>query len=990
MVELVSSELIGKRYQLLDRLGAGGMGIVYRAADRLTGQIVALKQVISPQSDPDMVVTIYLAQESNFQLALAQEFRTLASLRHPNIISVLDYGFDQERRPYFTMDLLENAVTIIKAADDTSLAQKIDLIIQMLRSLTYLHRRAILHLDLKPANVMVTGGQVKVLDFGLSSGRGELHGETFGTMAYIAPEMLDAERFGGYQIGDATDLYSVGTIAYELLTGQHPFGLDDLGQLISDVLNTEPDMMRLQTALWNSADGLDDPASVVSELVYIVERLLYKDPLLRFQHAEAVIDQLEAALGCPPGDSAEIRESFLQAAQFIGRSAELTLLSEQLDQAIEGTGSVWLVGGESGVGKSRLLDELRTVALVKGAMVLRGQTLREGGSPYQQWTDPLRRLVLATEITTKEAAVLKSIVPDIENLLGHSIPDAPPTDARAAQRRLLNAVASTFGKSSQPILLILEDLHWAENLEILKMLVPWTRSHPVLIVGSYRNDEQPDLPDRVPGVKRIALDRLNRDEIAALSVAMIGSAGQDESVVNLLQRETEGNIFFLVEVVRALAQEAGDLERIKDLELPKQVFAGGMHAIIEHRLERIPAWCWSLLKFAAVLGRELDLSVLRTMDEKQNIGKWLLACGQAAVLEVQEDSWRFVHSKLRDGVLERIPAQERRDLHYTAALAIERLYPNDPERSVALAYHFENAEVYEEAVDYWRQAADNAAHVYANEQAMSHYRHAITLAAKTEVEPDILAHACEGLGDIHMWLGEYQAAMDSFNDGLIWAGPKLSAFRRTVLNRKKGYVFEKWGKFDRAELCFEAALLNIVEIGNSEEAAHIYAGLALIDYRRERLDDAVALSTLSLTMAEWLKYKLAIAKAFNTLGMIAFKQGNLDQAMTYYLSSLAAWKEVDDDDGLSSIHNNLGVLYEAQGNSQQALIYYQRSIELSEKIGNRHGIARTSDNLAQLNRLLGQDNAAMEWLERSVGILSEIGQDDTHVFAVMWEAGVWQ
>lgn len=990
MLERIGVDLIGKRYQLLDKLGAGGMGVVYRATDRLTGQVVALKQVIPTNIDPNTAPTIYLGKESSFQMALAQEFRTLASLRHPNIISVLDYGFDQDRQPYFTMDLLENAVPIVDAASDKPLTQKVDLIVQTLQALTYLHRRAILHLDLKPANVMVTGSQVKVLDFGLSSGRGEHREDTFGTIAYIAPEMLDSERFGDLPFGDAADLYAVGIIAYEMLTGQHPYDLSDIGMLMYDVLNTNPDMKRLEWAISEFAGELDDAENAIPALVSIIQRLMHKDPVLRFQKADDVIDQLQAAIGCPPGDSAAIRESFLQAAQFVGRSNELTLLTESLAQASEDKGSVWLVGGESGVGKSRLLDELRTVALVKGAMVLRGQTLREGGSPYQQWTDPLRRLVLATEVTDQEAAVLKSIVPDIETLLGHPIPDAPPLDARAAQRRLLNTVASAFGKSSQPILLILEDLHWAENLEILKMLVPWSASHPVMIVGSYRNDEQPDLPNRVPGIKHMALDRLNRDEIAALSVAMIGSAGQDESVVNLLQRETEGNVFFLVEVVRALAQEAGNLEGIKHIELPKQVFAGGMQAIIERRLERIPAWCWNLLKFAAVLGRDLDLNVLQSVDPKQDLSRWLLACGQAAVLEVQEDSWRFVHSKLRDGVLARIAPRDRRDLHYAAALAIERLYPNDPEHSVALAYHFENGEVHEEAVDYWRQAADNAAHIYANDQAMSYYRHAIMLAANNEIEPDILAHACEGLGDIHMWMGEYQEAIDSYDDGLTGAGSKLSAFRRTVLNRKKGYVFEKWGLFDEAEIAFEIALQSLVEIGNAEEAAHLYAGLALTEYRRHRLHDAAQLSALALTMAQQHNYKLAIAKALNTLGMIAFKEGDYDEAMKHYLSSLAAWKEIDDEDGLSSVHNNLGLVYEGQKKYQQALSYYQRSIELCEKIGNRHAIARTSDNLARLYHSMGNKDQAVLWLESAVSILSEIAPEGKEQYSAMWESGAWQ
>ncbi len=990
MAESAISELIGNRYQLLDKLGAGGMGIVYRAADRLTGQVVALKQVISASADPRKATIILSDSDTGVQLALAQEFRTLASLRHPNIISVLDYGFDQERKAYFTMDLLEGAVSIIDAAQGLPLAQKLDLLIQVLHALTYLHRRAILHLDLKPANVMVTDGKVKVLDFGLSAGRGERHEDTSGTLAYMAPEVISPDLLAGAPISDSADLYAVGIIAYEMLAGRHPFDVENLAQLMYDVTNTEPDFSILQLALSNQTDGFEDPAGAIDELVYVVRRLLYKDPMNRHQRAEEVIDHLEAILGCPSSASDAIRESFLQAAQFVGRSNELSELSDAMEQAMQGHGSVWLVGGESGVGKSRLLDELRTVALVKGALVLRGQTLREAASPYQQWIDPLRRLVLASEITTSEAAVLKSIVPDIDTLLGRPIPDAPPLDAREAQRRLLNTIAYTFGKTPQPILLILEDLHWAENLEIFKMLVPWTKNHAVLIVGSYRNDEKPDLPQQVPGAQLIALDRLTRNEIAALSLAMIGDSGQNEEVVDLLQRETEGNVLFLVEVVRALAQQAGELERIKDIELPKQVFAGGVRAIIEHRLERVPAWCWPLLKMAAVMARELDLKVLGSVDPALDLNRWLMTCAQAAVVEVQDDSWRFVHSKLRDGVLGNIAADERKSLHYDAALAIERYYANAPEYSVALAYHFENAEVYEEAVDYWRKAADDAARVYANEQAMSYYRHAITLAANNEIEPDILAHACEGLGDTLMWLGDYQAAVDSYNDGLIWAGPKLSAFRRTVLNRKKGYIFEKWGRYDRAELCFEAALLNVLEIANSEELAHIYCGLSLIECRRDHPGEATVLGSLALTLGERLKQTRVIAKASNTLGMIAFNQGAFDDTLAFYQRSLDAFDAIHDADGLSSVHNNLGVLYQRLGDPERALMHYKRCIELCEKISNRHGIARASDNLARLYREQARHELAMDSLERAVGILAEIGMDDTRVYFLMWVSGVWQ
>ena len=557
---------LNKRYQLIAPIGRGGMGVVFRARDRLTNHSIALKRVFFADQDADSQ-----ASGSEVRLALAHEFRTLASLRHPHIISVLDYGFDAEQ-PYFTMELLDAPQPLSEAAAGLAPREQARLLAQVLRALIYLHRRGIIHRDIKPSNVLFASGQVKVVDFGIAT---PLKGtsQLAGTLEYMAPELL----LGGAP-SETTDLYALGVLAYEMLAGRYPYSRTSMTRMVRGILGTESDLtfsgplveLFAAQALAMRAGGEEEkeeeeeeekeeeeeeeeecdapnlqwPANVDASIVKVVNKLLARRPEDRYQDAAAVLAELSRAIGeSLPAETAATRESFLQAAELVGRDAEYAQLTAALTQACTGSGSGFLIAGESGVGKSRLLEELRTLALVRGAIVLRGQAVNAGGGPYRVFYDVLRALALYVEPNELEASVLGSLIPDLGTLLGREIMAAPVLEAQATQWRFLSVIEALITRIQQPTLIILEDIQWAreESLSLLQRILSCVGQLPVLVLASYREDEAPSLKGQIPEMHHLRLSRLPSSDIAHLCTSILGERANQPEIVSLLEKETEGN-----------------------------------------------------------------------------------------------------------------------------------------------------------------------------------------------------------------------------------------------------------------------------------------------------------------------------------------------------------------------------------------------------------------------------------------------------------------
>ena len=954
-------DLISNRYQLHEQLGAGAMGVVHRATDCLTGEIVALKQITLDTEKLQFGSHGSGESTGTLRLALATEFRILAGLRHPHIISVIDYGFDDQQQPYFTMDYLPKARTVLEASAGKSTEEKVGMLVQILQALTYLHRRSILHRDLKPANILVSNGQVLVLDFGLSTPREAAQGRV-GTPAYMAPETIHSGL-----VSEATDLYTLGALAYELFAGKRPF------TNISDILRQEADLSVMVTH---------------PDLSAVVGRLLQKDPLERYPSAQAARIGFLEAIGQPlPTEDVTIRESFLQAAAFVGRKAEMEQLTEALTQAINGTGSSWLVGGESGVGKSRLMDELRTQALVENTLVLRGQAVEGGGLPYQLWRDVIPHLVLSTPLSDLEAGVLKEIEPHIGALLGRDVPDAPELTGNAGRQRLAFTIVDVFRRQTRPIMLILEDLQWVtESLFLVKELIRIVSELPLLIVGNYRHDERPDLPDNLPGVYALILKRFSESEMTELSSAMLGAPAHQPELLKLLTQETEGNVFFLVEVVRALAEEAGSLWDIDQESLPGHVFTGGMRQILRRRVDRLHPDNQPLLQLAAVAGRHVDENLLHQMAPTMDVNAWLYQCASVAVLDVRGNRWQFTHDKLRELVVADLSDDQRPVLHRQVAEAIETVYSDEEEQAVALVHHWHLAENNEKELHYSFVAGEKALNTSAFHKALDYFARARELLPDQSAEqvPAILR-----VGEILFQQGEFNNASEQLEIGLSLANKYGDIGGSASALKHLGAIAREEGNYSKAGTFLEKSLSLARGINDHPNIASTLLELGWTEFRQGEFSVAREHFAESVTSYENQGDQRGLAAALNRLGGAVLRLGDYERAKSLRTKSLTICRELGDRWGEATALSNLGVGEGLQENYTESSRYYLEALKIDRLIGAQHLISIVLTNLGYSSFVLANYHEAALYFEEAIQLTTTMGAATTLLASLAGMASVW-
>ena len=571
-----------------------------------------------------------------------------------------------------------------------------------------------------------------------------------GTTSYMPPE----QALGG-EVTAKSDLYALGCALYEMVTGRPPFLGDDSVAVISQHINTAP-----VAPTWHNPE-------VPKPLEALIMRLLAKAPAERPESAAVVSTELQRISDRTTEETAiaPAADGDLQGiawGQFVGRKKEMEQLTGALESALSGQGSLVMLVGEPGIGKTRLADEFSVYASLRGAQVLTGRCYEgEVALPYRPFIETFRQYVRSRP-DAELRGELSDGAPEVAKLVSEvrqrfpDIPEAPALEADAERLRLYESVSAFVRNAAEanPLVLFLDDIHWADkpSLLLMRYLARSVAGQRVLILAAYRDvelDRTHPLSEVIATLRReqpyqrVLLRGLPEDDVLAMVSVVESSeesAGNRQALATALYQETEGNPFFVREVLSHLVEEGkiyreggrwtSNVSSVEELGIPE-----GVREVVGKRLSRVGEACNRMLTQASTMTGGFtweELKAISGEDEAALLDLLDEALKHQLIAERKGDlagTYDFTHALIRQTLYGELSTPRRVILHRQIGTALEQFYGANLEPHLSeLAHHFYQAAPggdVDKAIDYATRAGDRAVAQLAHEEAAEHYELAL-------------------------------------------------------------------------------------------------------------------------------------------------------------------------------------------------------------------------------------------------------------------------
>jgi serine/threonine protein kinase/tetratricopeptide (TPR) repeat protein len=993
-------------YRVIEKIGSGGMGEVFKAEDTKLGRTVALK--VLPESANDNL---------NAKRRFLKEAQAASALNHPNIVTI--HAIEEANGVGFiVMEFIEGETlkSIIDRDGALPLAQLLELGIQVADALGAAHEIGLIHRDIKSANILVNSrGRAKVLDFGLAKivrtvADGEAptlmnltdEGTVLGTAFYMSPEQTRGEV-----LDVRSDIFSLACVLYEAATRSLPF--------------TGPSMLAIMHAI---ATSDPTPATRVRpelprEFDLILERALAKDRDRRYASVDDMaraLTELRATVtgqwaGAPIIYDKDLVDSGSNA--IVGREPELEKLEEFLGQAVNGTGRVVFITGEPGIGKTSLADEFlrRARSHYPAVAISRGRCVEQYGTgeAYLPFLDAVGGL-LDGPGRERLASVMRTYAPTWCTQLPAAFASTGSLERLqqetigATKDRMMREMGDALSSfaTTTPIVLLLEDLHWADpsSVDLLRHLCQRITNQRLMIAGTFRPEDIERMNHPLKSYKaemqvhrlceEVALTSLTREHITEYLNATFAPNDFPAGLAALIHEKTEGHPLFATNLLQYLS-ERGDIARVNahwslgrpiadlDLEAPESI-----RSMISKKMDALAEEERRTLQYASVEGAEFLSTVVATLlgvdevDLEERLAH-LQKTHRLIETRGEEDlpdgslatRYRFAHALYQNFLYSDLVAKRRVMLHRQAGEQLLKHYgKRAPHVATQLALHFERGREFARAIEYLMQAAENAIKLYANAEAAEHYTRALDLVNKLPEEQQIekLITLYQKRGAVNFALTRFAESIDDYTRMLRYLEP-LDAPEKEAegLNALSLTLFFAH-RLEELEATAGEAVEAAKRAGSKELHAHTMALMSLKHLCYGELEQARPLLDELITTARQMNFKPGLAAGLVWRGALHFFQTEYERSIEVETEGRQLAAELRDSFLLLTSMFFLGLSKGNLGRMSEALTVLDEAIRMAGRNGDLFWHPRVPNCIGWIHRELHDFEGAFKYDQEGLEI----------------------